>query len=665
MAILLNLTGLGLGYFYLRRWRRGLLHLCGTVGWVVVGFLTNAASWAFLWLIVLALWLLWMTFDGWRQAQASHARRHSALVLALLILGLEVGAIIGYMALGRAEFSAAMDAYRQGDCRTASQRWGRVTTLYELTLSPSVGEADARIAECALWLYAANAQEAGDYGEATAGYGLYLERYPESEISSLTREAAAASYGTWAAQLQESGEHAAAVEQYEALLAAYPDTAAGERAGALLAETCFGWAAQLREGGDFAAAIEKYQLVLTDYPDAPAHEQALLEAAETYAAWAAELRQAGRYDEALEAYQAILVLLPHPPAEIGAEAGAAGLLTEWAAQLRADGQYEQAVARYQLILDQFAATEPGQQAETWLAETYWEWATSLRERDWEAAIQTYQLILDRFPGTAAADQAQQDLDALFARVGQALGRGSYCDALPLMEAFLQPSVAFANEAAASMPGALYGCGVERHRAGEHGQAAELYEQVIADYPLTLRADDAQAALVALQVDVRRASFGGSLEEVTPPAWSDYVLGDEALVEIVNDSDAGIEILFSAEGPESQSVAIAGCPSCTSYAISPDTARAAAESATVYLAPGRYDVLILCADCPSPLTSEALHLVWWLESGRRYDVFYFVVQRSTFPILIPTLPAIPLQPILIPTLPPYFNLPLATPTPTGS
>jgi len=46
---LLNLTGLGLGYLYMKRWLRWLVHLLLTAGLIATVFLTNGASRPYLW----------------------------------------------------------------------------------------------------------------------------------------------------------------------------------------------------------------------------------------------------------------------------------------------------------------------------------------------------------------------------------------------------------------------------------------------------------------------------------------------------------------------------------------------------------------------------------------------------------------------------------------
>ena len=68
---LLNLTGLGLGYWYLERRLRGWLALAGTLALVVIAFATDAADRPWQWVGIAVVWTGLAALDGWRLA-----RRH-------------------------------------------------------------------------------------------------------------------------------------------------------------------------------------------------------------------------------------------------------------------------------------------------------------------------------------------------------------------------------------------------------------------------------------------------------------------------------------------------------------------------------------------------------------------------------------------------------------
>ena len=68
-AALANLTGLGLGYAYLRRPLRMVAAVVGSVVLVVVAFVTDASSAPWLWRAVAAGWLGAQAVDGARIAR--------------------------------------------------------------------------------------------------------------------------------------------------------------------------------------------------------------------------------------------------------------------------------------------------------------------------------------------------------------------------------------------------------------------------------------------------------------------------------------------------------------------------------------------------------------------------------------------------------------------
>ena len=215
VVALLNLTGLGLGYLYMRRWLRWMIHFLLTAGLIATAFLTNGARRPGLWAAVLGAWVVWMAFDGWRLARAAPGaatgHRWLPVGVAVFLLVLEAAGIWGYRALGQRAFAEGMAAYWDADCRAAMQHFDRVTTLYELTLSPNVAADDAGIVECSLLVFAENARGQGEYAEAVDGYATYLDLYPESVLIVFARDALAATYGEWATHVRQTQDYQAAM----------------------------------------------------------------------------------------------------------------------------------------------------------------------------------------------------------------------------------------------------------------------------------------------------------------------------------------------------------------------------------------------------------------------------------------------------------------------
>jgi len=410
---LLNLTGLGLGYIALRRWLRWLIHLLATASLIATAFLTNGARSPGLWTAILGAWVVWMTFDGWRLARSTSApeggNRWLPVGIAIFLLVLEGAGFLGYRALGRRTFAEGMAAYRDADCRTAMERFHRVTTLYELTFSPDVAAADEGIVECSLLVYAENVLGEGEYAEAVDGYATYLHLYPKSGLIPVARNALAGTYADWAAQVQQTGEYAEAIEKYRIVLNDYPETSAGKQAAARVSEATIAWAAHFREEGQYEQAIQKYVGLLNEYPDTQASGKAAAAAAETYGEWATDLCEDGEYGEAADKYAIVLSKYGDTPAAAKAKIAAADTYTEWAAQLRAGGDYEDAIAKYTLILEEYPDTPTGAGARDVTAETYAEWAANLRKNgDYEAAVEKYHTVLSTYPNTPAAADVQAD-----------------------------------------------------------------------------------------------------------------------------------------------------------------------------------------------------------------------------------------------------------------
>ncbi|MBU0705375.1 MAG: tetratricopeptide repeat protein [Chloroflexi bacterium] len=407
VVALLNLTGLGLGYLYIKRWLRWLVHFLLTVGLIATSFLTKGATLVALWAIIIGLWLLWMAFDGWRQSRrlvratppGTIGRAWLPLALSAIIVVLMMGGLGGYAALGRREFSAGMAAYEETDCRTAMRHFNSVTTFYALTLSPNVAAADARVAECSLLVFGENTRQQEEYTDAIASYEAYLHLYPESALFPFAQDSLAETYGDWATQLRQAEDYQAAIEKYQVVASDYPETSAGAQAPTLTAETYAEWAAQLQEAGEYDEAIEKYEVILNEYPDTPAGEEATTLVAAAYAEWAVNLRETGDYEEAVEKYEIILDEYPDAQAATGLEETVAQIYAEWATQLRERAVYSAAIAKYRAILSQYPNTAPAGAAQVEIGQTYNEWGRQLTsQREYAEAI-------DRF---AQAKEATDD-----------------------------------------------------------------------------------------------------------------------------------------------------------------------------------------------------------------------------------------------------------------
>jgi hypothetical protein len=297
-AALLNLTGLGLGYAYLGRWRRQLLHLAGTAGLVVIAFVTGAAALPWLWVAVAVGWLGWMAVDGWRTARDLPARSagHAVPVaVAVVLVGAVVTGYVLYGVAGGRAYTDAAAARDRGDCTTAVDGFGTVTGIYELTLSGDVARADAGRAECRVFLAAVEAGERGEYAEAVRLHGELRRDHPGSVLAPFVADDLRRAYEAWGAQLRAAGDHDGAVRVYRDLLVEVGTADAGVRAE--LAAAHLEHAGALR--GQLATltgpprvdavrgAIENLLVVSREFADTPSAGAAGPGITDTYAAAAA------------------------------------------------------------------------------------------------------------------------------------------------------------------------------------------------------------------------------------------------------------------------------------------------------------------------------------------------------------------------------------------
>jgi TolA-binding protein len=184
-AALLNLTGLGLGYAYLRN--RGLLivALVVTAAMVTVGFLSDAATQPWVWRGVALGWLVVLgahaAFLASRRAPGAAQRKPvlaGAAAVALLVAG-----YAGYGIAGASTYDRGVTAQTNGDCAAATAAFDTVTGLFELTLSADVLEAQDRAKECAAYENAFATQKRGDYPAAITLYNDFGKIYPASVLA--------------------------------------------------------------------------------------------------------------------------------------------------------------------------------------------------------------------------------------------------------------------------------------------------------------------------------------------------------------------------------------------------------------------------------------------------------------------------------------------------
>ncbi|MBN1658013.1 MAG: tetratricopeptide repeat protein [Anaerolineae bacterium] len=531
--------------------------------------------------------------------------------------------------VGREAASLAAEVYGQwatelrdrGEYEAAIQKYDIILADYAHT--PAGQQApDQNAATYDLW--ARQLHQAGDYQGALDKYRVIEVEYRDTPAGAAAPDRAAETLAAWATHLSAAGEYQAAIDKYHDILAGYAETAAGKEAATAAAALYCTWAASLHAAGDYQATLEKYQAAHDEFPDTPPGREARALAAETLHEWAQTLRAAGEYAPALDRYEELHTHYLDLPVAEGALHLAAETLAEWAGTLRSAGKYEQASEKYRVLLDEYPDTTAGAQAAGLAADSYVAWAGELlASNNRQRALELYQIILTHFPDTPAADQARAQATSLYEEAEAAISAGQECDALPLLRDLAAAGTLYAAEAKEALPGALYRCGLTKHQAGSLEQAASLYTEVIEDYATTAQAERAQAAQQALDIDKRvQAALDGPFEEREPLAATGSAPSGTAVVVIANDSQAAIDVLFGAQGPNSRATTIEACPTCTSYQTTPLNPRSEAPEKSVKLAPGVYTVVVI-RDDEEPLVIRA----WKLQSGKEYAVFFYRV--STF------------------------------------
>jgi outer membrane protein assembly factor BamD (BamD/ComL family) len=540
MVGLLNLNGLGLGYLYLRNWKRwfGILFVDFLLLLMAAGF--NTCKNPPLWIGILGVWLLFQSLNGWQRARKLffservrlEKHRSFAFYAAVVILVIECVGFFLLRQAGQKSFEAAKMAYDAGDCGTAAPYLEDLNTIYRFTLNPELAQTEDWSNECHILEDAVLAIDEGDFEKAMSNYDRLLSQYPESSLASTAQEGAASVYQAWATQLREGGEYESALLKYEDLASSYPDTEAGTQVNTWIAETHVDWANEIKEEGDYAGAIEKVEEGLNEIHD----------------------------------------------------------------------------------------THNADKLKTFASEIYAEWAEQfLKDEDYGEALQKYEIILSEYPDTPTASQFNAILDDWIETGVKALANGSHCQAVNIFEALSTGGYLPEAESNIDLADALFNCGQEEFAAENFDESIAHYETLIANYPESPLVSQAEAAIVDARVArVKQGSTG----ELAPPLESGWTTPGTSAVVVSNDSPERLEFLLS--GPDSKSLIIEACETCTTYSLVPPIyCPEKGPKVTISLVPGTYEVVVRAIDDSSITPWSG---TWELADGRQYFNCFFIVTR---------------------------------------
>lgn len=416
-AFLLNLTGVGLGYMFLRRKLRWRIHFLVTCGLIVTVAATSIYRAPLIWSTVFGVWLLWMGVDGgiqaWRVAEdppSGLPRLWLVLVLAVVIFCAESTAYFFYNLSALYSFQYGVAAYQAGDCYRANQHFEGLQNWSRLALSVKMLDVEEKIVECRLLLHVENSFQYGVYEEAISAADKYLQLYPLSPIGNKAAGAAANAFRKLGAIALEKGEFETALQNYQIALERYPQSNQKLELRGDISALYLHQGDQLAQNGKLEEAVKLYQEILNNYPETQAAKQTAVKAAAAYARWGDLLFEQGDHIQAMEKYQIVLddyswVSTVQPSVE-KVTAG----LTEWGDQLLSQGDYPLAIEKYQSLLNKYRSTISQDMLNFKIAEIYYQWAIDLRsKKDYEGAFNKYGAIMQYYTDTPVAERAKPEV----------------------------------------------------------------------------------------------------------------------------------------------------------------------------------------------------------------------------------------------------------------
>jgi tetratricopeptide (TPR) repeat protein len=427
-AALLNLSGFSLGYFYLKHYRRAVLHLAITLVVILLGIFTPQLHISILVVIALILWLIWMAVDGFRLARKSEAPAKLPLWTAYLVGGLALaGIVLGFILYGSAArnlYARGVQEYNQSNYPAARDALFSYVNYYYLSLDGNQTAAEELLAECQILAQAVESKTAGDYLNSIQVNQTYLQTYPQSVKSAEVNETIAQTYLDWAASLAGQEDYAGAIEQYQKLSSSYPRSKAAARVHPLLGESHLKYAQQLYNQGDYTQALDEFTLVLTEFADTAYTDDAQKGLDQVHYDLAAQYANDGDFEKAIGELD---IILAQPSSELflaATEANAKNWLN-WGEQLAAEKDYLQAITCFETVIKDYPATK--NQAAIRAAELYLAYGQErLLAGSYEEAVTSLDTILSQYPTSDVVAEARVLIAEALLKWGQELaGKGQY------------------------------------------------------------------------------------------------------------------------------------------------------------------------------------------------------------------------------------------------
>jgi TolA-binding protein len=436
LVAVLNLSGLGAGYLYLRRRLRWVLHLAITVGLLVGAYVANASSQPAVWEVVLGAWVLWMVLDGGLRARKLVRRAASPgglggpalpVVIGLILIGLVFGGVFVYRRAGDDALLAAYAAENDGDCRAAVSHFHAVTTTYELTLSTNAAAADAGIAECGSFLAADDKRQEKDFAAAVGLFRDYLSRYSSGALIGAARDRTARTYTEWSAALTGSNDFQGAVDNLELAANEFRDTPTGQAAKPSEAETYVAWAEYLASAKDYGDSIAKDEIVRQSFGQTPSASIATADEGAAYVAWADAFIAEESYGQGLAKYKIATDQFADTPAAGDASKAIDSVLAQGQSDLNAKLGCDAVTILEALITNELKTSEAKKSKPTAL---YYCGLFEYNKGNYALASQRFEELIDGYPNNDLVPAAKvKDVDALVRDLKQGIKRGSFFPSL--------------------------------------------------------------------------------------------------------------------------------------------------------------------------------------------------------------------------------------------
>ncbi|MCE7082263.1 hypothetical protein [Streptomyces sp. ST2-7A] len=561
-AAALNLSGLGVGYLYLRQWRRFAVGLGGVLVLVAFAVGTEAPGGAVVWAPLFLLCAAVMVADAWRLGGTGPDPRpvRAPPVAAGVLLVIVALGYFWYSGLPEREMGRADRAHVAGDCESAVPHYERAVSPRHALAFHSLREVSALgVNSCEVMLRAEASAARGANGEAADGYRSYVDlhdgRPPWAGAGDRLVELRAAHADDLTAGVREAAESVGGADDFDAqsVVEAFDARVAlrGEHPGT--AE-----AVAVPEGLD-----ELYD----------ATTPAL--GSEDHCAAVAQLRA--------------VVLLP----------GLTELPDEWV-----EGDADRLADR---------AREP-------LPATLRDCAIDrYGDGDLPDALGRLSELVSDFPDSGPAGNAPDTLEGFRSDLADSLDGEAACGLFDDLEALVALPRALSGDgftrvsdrATGSLGEAWFECGLAAHGSDDPDTAREHLERLLDEQPDHSRAGRAEEILIAIEID---RIAGGDTNELPPPAVSGSGPAGSVIVTIINDSDERLEVLYT--GPRTGRTSVPAASSggqCLAQQGKP--------TVTLTLTPGKYQVVARTSGdggFVSPYHGE-----WDLRAGTAYGDCYYI------------------------------------------